>query len=130
MIPPSPRHAAWLLVRPAADLDAEEQRFVAALRERAPPIARVADLVGEFFRLLRERDVSALPAWLARARAGGLRGFADGVQRDRMAVEAAVSQPWSNGQVEGQVHRLKAIKRQMYGRAGFELLRRRVLHSV
>jgi transposase len=128
--PPSPRHAAWLLVRPVADLAAEEQRFVAALRARSPLIARVADLVGRFFQLLRERDRAALPAWLAQARVTGLHSFADGVARDRAAVEAAVAQPWSNGQVEGHVNRLKAIKRQMYGRAGFELLRRRVLHSA
>jgi transposase len=53
--------------------------------------------------------------------------FADGIKDDK-AVEAALEEPWSNGQVEGQVNRLKLIKRQMYGRAGLELLRRRVLH--
>ena len=53
--------------------------------------------------------------------------FAYGLQKDISAVAAAVDTPWSNGQVEGQVNRLKALKRQMYGRAGFPLLRARVL---
>lgn len=56
-------------------------------------------------------------------------GFARGVRQDEAAVSAAMTQPWSNGSVEGQVNRLKTIKRQMYGRAGFALLRRRVLHA-
>ena len=53
--------------------------------------------------------------------------FAAGVRQDEGAVKAALSMPWSNGQTEGQVNKLKLIKRQMYGRASFDLLRRRVL---
>ena len=56
--------------------------------------------------------------------------FCDGLRRDEKAVNAAVVLPWSNGQVEGQIHRLKLVKRQMYGRAKFNLLRRRVLPYV
>ena len=56
-----------------------------------------------------------------------LNGFATGIRRDHAAVAAGIEKPWSNGQVEGQVHRLKLLKRQMYGRSGFLLLRRRVL---
>ena len=56
-------------------------------------------------------------------------GFASKLQRDLQAVSAALTLTWSQGQVEGQVHRLKLIKRQMYGRAGFDLLRLRVLHQ-
>ena len=56
--------------------------------------------------------------------------FCDGLLRDAAAVAAAVILPWSNGQVEGQIHRLKLVKRQMYGRAKFELLRCRVLPYV
>jgi transposase len=58
-----------------------------------------------------------------------LAGFASHLTRDRDAVEAALTSPWSQGQVEGHVHRLKLIKRQMYGRAGFDLLRLRVLQQ-
>ncbi len=59
-----------------------------------------------------------------------LRGFAKGLQADKAAVRAALSLEWSNGQVEGQINRLKLIKRQMYGRAKFDLLRQRFLHAV
>jgi transposase len=64
------------------------------------------------------------------ARSDALRGFASSLLRDQHAVEAALTLPWSNGPVEGHVHRLKLIKRQMYGRASFDLLRPRVLHQV
>jgi transposase len=59
----------------------------------------------------------------------GLNGFAQGIRQDEAAVAAAMSEPWSNGPVEGQVNRLKTVKRQMYGRAGFKLLRARVLYA-
>jgi transposase len=59
-----------------------------------------------------------------------LRSFATGIRRDEEAVRAAISSPWSNGQVEGQVNRLKVVKRTMYGRAKFDLLRARVLHAA
>ena len=52
------------------------------------------------------------------------------MSRDRQAVRAAIAEPWSNGQVEGQINRLKLIKRQMFGRAKFDLLRQRVLHGA
>jgi transposase len=58
-----------------------------------------------------------------------MNGFAQGIRQDEAAVAAAMSEPWSNGPVEGQVNRLKTIKRQMYGRAGFQLLRARVLDA-
>ena len=78
--------------------------------------------------MVRQRQGERLDAWLAQAEAEPtLRHFARGVRRDYQAVRAALSEVWSNGQVEGQVNRLKRIKRQMYGRAHFDLLRIRVL---
>ena len=68
-----------------------------------------------------------LDGWLREAEASALAPFAAGLRRDEDAVRAALTEPWSNGQVEGQVNRLKVIKREMYGRAGFDLLRGRVL---
>ncbi len=70
---------------------------------------------------------------MTKAAASGLaemRGFVAGLRRDLAAVKAALTYEWSNGQVEGQVNRLKMIKRMMYGRANFDLLRQRVLHAV
>jgi transposase len=73
---------------------------------------------------------TALEPWLEEASRSGiaeLRTFAAGIKRDEAAVLAALTYEWSQGQVEGQVHRLKLLKRQSYGRAGFDLLRHRVL---
>ena len=69
-------------------------------------------------------------AWLASARGGDLDAFARGLQRDRSAVVAALTTPWSTSPAEGQITRLKAIRRAMYGRAGFHLLRQRVLYAT
>ena len=80
--------------------------------------------------MVRTRDRPAFAPWLERASASGipeLSSFVAGLERDRAAVEAALSLPYSNGQVEGQITRLKLIKRTMYGRANFDLLRQRVL---
>jgi transposase len=71
-----------------------------------------------------------LHRWMDRARASGIgliQTFESRLQRDILAVEAAVTDRWSNGPVEGQVNRLKMLKRQMYGRAGVELLRARLI---
>ena len=82
---------------------------------------------------MRTRDGPGLTAWLDRADASRLpeiRSFAAGIRRDRAAVDAALSSVWSNGQTEGQVNRLKALKRQMYGRAKLDLLRKRFLYAA
>ncbi len=71
-----------------------------------------------------------LDAWLVEAGGCGvptMETFAAGLKKDGDAIRAALATPWSNGQTEGQVNRLKLIKRQMYGQASFDLLRRRVL---
>jgi hypothetical protein len=94
-------------------------------------IEQTYSLAQTFSQLVRERKSEELDSWVESAKATGipeLRSFAAGLVRDKAAVLAALSLPWSNGQVEGQVHRLKLIKRQMYGRAHFDLLRQRVLN--
>ncbi len=95
----------------------------------SPGIGRLAQLAQSFFGMFKQRNLQALPAWLEAARGTALAGFAAGLERDIDAVREALRLPWSQGHVEGQVHRLKLIKRQMYGRAGFELLRLRVLQQ-
>jgi len=77
--------------------------------------------------MLDTHDPNALVPWLDSAECSELRSLAAGLRRDRDAVLAAILFRWNNGQVEGQVNRLKLIKRTMYGKAGFQLLRRRVL---
>jgi transposase len=108
--------------------------------EQDPKAASVIALARRFTLLVRgcragakvapEAALAALEAWLADACTSGLRAvetFAAGLEQDGAAVRAALTTPWSNGQTEGQVTRLKLLKRQMYGRAGFDLLRRRTL---
>jgi transposase len=127
---PSPRRARWLLLRPAAGLDGDQQAFRAALLAASDEVRTAHALTEAFVRLVRDRDHAGLAPWLDRAAASGppeIRGFAAHVRRDRGAIDAALRHPWSNGQTEGHVNRLKAIKRAMYGRAHLDLLRRRVL---
>lgn len=125
---PSPRETAWLLrkgdVQPEA-LRPEQRDYLDALCSTCPGLERVRSLATEFARILKEHDSSALDPWFTAADQSELRSFAASLRRDRDAVLAAVLFHWSNGQVEGQVQRLKLIKRTMYGRASFELLRRR-----
>jgi transposase len=106
---------------------------VRRLCEHEPATARAYELAQEFVTMARERTGRELDAWLTRATTCGipeLDRFARGLTDDRAAVEAGLSQEWSNGQTEGQVNKLKLLKRQMYGRASFDLLRRRVLQAA
>ena len=91
------------------------------------------DLLQRFRQLLKDRDLAALGKWLCEAADSDIPSFmalANGIKADWAAVEAAFRLPWSNGLLEGHVNRVKLIKRQVYGRAKFDLLRRRVLCTV
>jgi transposase len=126
----------WLLralVQKPAELTPDQQEFVEQFLTLCAPARQVQELVLEFAQLLRQRQAEHLTDWLARARASAvpeLVGFAKGIARDQAAVLAACTSPWSNGQLEGQVNRLKLLKRQMFGRANFDLLKIRVLHAM
>lgn len=129
--PPSPYHAVWWLLKPAAELEAEEARYVKELCRLSPEIKVGQELAREFQRIVRERCVEVFDQWRESVKAsaiGEFERFANGLMKDEAAVRAGLSTAWSSGQVEGQVNRLKMIKRQMYGRANFDLLRARVLH--
>jgi transposase len=86
--------------------------------------------VRAFADLLRQEDPATLEPALEAAATTDLCSFAAGLRQDQAAVRASIAEPWSNGPVEGQVNRLKLIKRSMYGRAKFDLLRSRVLHAA
>ena len=99
----------------------------------SPEVARARELALGFVELVKERRVGELRGWLVEAQRSGAAEFvtfANAITSDLRAVRAALECEWSSGQVEGQVHRLKLIKRQMYGRANLDLLRARVLHSA
>lgn len=129
----SPRQASWLLVLDPEKLKPEEQAYRIALQALSPLANAAYGLARRFVQMIGDRDAQTLDAWLADATASPvpeLRRFAGSLRRDYSAVSSALKLPWSNGQTEGQVNRLKLIKRQMFGRAKLELLRVRVLHPT
>jgi transposase len=129
----SPRQAMWLLVRPEDQLSERDKQARQELCTAQPAIATATELANEFGRLLRARDVAAFDGWLQDAKASDvseLRHLALSLERDYDAVKAALELPYSNAQLEGQINRLKLIKRSAYGRAKFDLLRLRVLHAA
>jgi transposase len=130
---PSSRRVCWWLLQEPAELKAEERALVQALGDRCPELKTSAARARAFAAMVRHRQVGEWDHWMASAQGPGvaqeLSGFATGLRQDEAAVKAALSLEWSNGQVEGQVTRLKLLKRQMYGRAGFDLLRRRFLQA-
>ena len=131
--PPSARQLSFEWARRAEKRKPPEQARLDAIRARSDELAAALDLADGFAELIRKRSPGTLGEWLARGEASSdpdLRRFAEGIRRDEAAVHAAVTETWSNGPVEGHVNRLKTIKRQMYGRAGFVLLRARVLHAA
>lgn len=128
--PLSPRQATWLLLENTDDLTLEQHLYRDLLLQHCPDLALAYPLAQQFLDIVRQQQVDLLDPWLASAQASSipqLKTFADGLLRDYAAVKAALTYEWSNGQVEGQVNRLKVIKRVMYGRARFDLLRLRVL---
>jgi transposase len=130
---PSARHVASLLIWRTEQLPEEERAYLRRLCEHEATIARAYELAQEFVTMARERTGQRFAAWLTRATTSGiteLDRFARGLTDDCAAVEAGLSQEWSNGQTEGQVNKLKLLKRQTYGRANFDLLRRRVLQAA
>lgn len=133
---PSARQAAFLLLRPATERRPEESAYLDLLTQADTEVTRAASLTSAFHHLVHAHssgDEGQLADWITAAQASGigaLRRFAQGLSADFAAVQAALTLPVNNGQVEGQVNRLKMIKRQMYGRANFDLLRRRVLYST
>lgn len=129
----SPQQASWLFVIDQVQLTVEQQGQVEQCSQASEELARAYRLCQRFAEILRERKAEDLMEWLRCARASQipeLQGLAKSMQQDYRAIYAACSQPWSQGQVEGNVNRLKCIKRQLYGRAKFDLLRRRVLLAI
>jgi transposase len=125
----SPQEAAALLSKPKAMLNERQSKIVEVLK-RTPDFAAMRHLVLSFRSILRRGKLSSLKRWLEKAKAVGITAmsqFVRQLKKDWPAVEHAVEHTWSNGPTEGHINRLKTLKRQMYGRAGFELLRARML---
>ncbi|MET8646151.1 ISL3 family transposase [Streptomyces sp. NPDC004675] len=128
--PPSPRTVAgWILSRPET-LTEPEQLQLKTVRAHCPELDALTRYVRSFAVMLTERQGERLPHWLDAVRKDdlpSLHTLAAGIDRDLDAVIAGLTLPWNSGAVEGHVNRIKMLKRQMFGRAGFHLLRKRVL---
>jgi transposase len=129
---PAPRRLVWVLLRPEEALSPSDTEMLQALRHDKDLDAAYT-LAQRFCRMMRARDASTLDLWLTDGLASEipeLVHFASGLQREHSAVQAAIELPYSNGQVEGQITKLKLLKRQSYGRAKPDLLRQRMLHAA
>ncbi|MFI5985177.1 ISL3 family transposase [Streptomyces sp. NPDC051555] len=130
--PPSPRTVAGWVLRHPETLSETDQLHLKGVRANCPEIDALTRHVRSFATMLTERQGERLPDWLDAVRQDhlpSLHTLAAGIDRDREAVIAGLTLHWSSGVVEGHVNRIKMIKRQMFGRAGFALLRKRVLMS-
>jgi transposase len=128
--PLTPRAATWLVIRREETLDAQERRQLVELQSQEGEVAEAIRLSQDFAALVRQRQPAQLDGWLERAATSAVQAFArwaNSLRDDYAAVKAGVSLPWSTGPVEGQINRLKMLKRQMFGRANIDLLRLRVL---
>jgi transposase len=121
-----------MLLRPG-ELTDEQKATAELLRRLSPEVRQAQQLALSFVEVIKERRVDELRGWLIKAQGSEVAEFvtfANGLTADLQAVRAALEHEWSNGQVEGQVHRLKLVKRQMYGRGKLDLLRARVLYAA
>lgn len=126
----SAREAAWLFVCNPRKLRFSQVIRVDHLRRVDEELELVYQLTQDFRTMVTQRQVSVLGRWVEEAKTSGIKemqGLATGMYRDFEAVRGALSMEYSNGQMEGKVNKLKCIKRQMYGRANFDLLRQRML---
>lgn len=125
--PPPARVLSRLMTTRRDDLSKADAVTVAAIETGVPTLATARNLMEWFHRMFRVRDTDALASWVTDARASLLASFGKGIVADLAAVRAALTEPWSNGQTEGQITKLKLVKRQMYGRARLDLLRARLV---
>ena len=125
--------AVWLFVRDPSDLKKTEQEELTAIRQASPTANTIYELVQDFMLMIRHREGERLDTWLENVRNSQiceLQRMVRSIERDKVAVLAGLTLPHSNGVVEGSVNKLKFLKRMGFGRAGFALLRQRVLHAL
>jgi transposase len=128
--PPTCRHLAWLTAQSAEALDEADQAALSRVSQVSPNLRTTVEMAQQFAAMVCQRQPDHFDEWLDQAARSGLtafRSFATGLRSDYDAVRAALTLIYSNGRTEGQVNRLKCLKRQMYGRGGLDLLRRRMM---
>jgi transposase len=127
---PSARTIARLMTIKRDCMTKADAVVIAAIEAGVPSLVETRTLIDQFHDMIRKKDEAKLDAWLANAKTSLVSSFATGVLKDIAAVRAAITQPWSNGQVEAQITKLKLVKRQMYGRAKIDLLEARLLGTA
>jgi transposase len=124
---PSARTIARLMTVGRDDLSKAETVTIAAIEDGVPLLVEAREIVAAFQSMVRKKALADLEPWLAQTRSSLVNSFANGIIKDKAAVSAAITSPWSNGQTEGQITKLKLVKRQMYGRGKLNLLQARVI---
>ena len=127
---PSARTITRLMTTGRDTLSKAETITIAAIENGVPQLVEARELVALFHAMVRRTMPADLASWLARARASLVASLANGVAKDEAAVQAAITMPWSNGQTEGQITKLKLVKRQMYGRGKIDLLQARLIGAA
>ena len=127
---PSARAIARMMTSERGVLSKAVAHTMAIIDSAVPALVIARDLVDRFHGMIKRRASADLEPWITDASPGLLGSFAKGIVQDHAAVQAALTQPWSNGQTEGQNTKLKLVKRQMYGRANLDLLRARLLGAT
>jgi hypothetical protein len=129
----TPRQVMWLLLQPQEELGEADAAYRQALLRLAPCLCTLSTLGQQFLQMIRDQQSDALLPWLEKAKTcpyQEVRRLAQGLSNEFSALCASLSEPWSTGQVEGQITKLKLLKRQRYGRANIDLLRLRLLHAA
>ena len=124
---PSARTIARLMTTGRDQLSKAETVTVAAIESGVEPLVEAREVVADFQAMIQRKAPAELDPWIERAKTSLIAGLANGVTKDKAAVSSALSSGWSNGQAEGQICKLKLVKRQMYGRGKLDLLQARVI---
>lgn len=127
---PSARVLARLMTSVQDGLAKSEAILVAVIENNVPELVAARKAIGDFQSMIRSKSAVRLDGWIAMSKGGLVNSFVNGVEKDLAAVRNAIVSPWSNGQTEGQITRLKLIKRQMHGRAKLDLLQARVVGAI
>jgi transposase len=127
---PSARTIARLMTTGRDTLSKSETITIAAIEDGVPPLVEARAVIAAFHVMIRKKAEAELDAWIERAQSSLVTSFANGVVKDKTAVRAAIASAWSNGQTEGQITKLKLVKRQMYGRAKIDLLEARLVGAT
>ena len=128
----APRHLAWLFLRDAEQLNQQEKQTLSLIRQ-APHVELAYTLAQQLVIMVKQRNTQSLSTWFQDCQRSGvsdLMTFAQGLENERSALSAALTLPYRNGPVEGKINKLKYIKRSMYGRSAFPLLRQKVLKAA